>query len=148
MSDDPSDASIPPTGAGQFPSPGGTKIPGNWKDAFACLISSKIAIFQIEAKEAAGTALAKILPLILGIFFLVGAWILLIAGLIGLLSINFDWIWYNASFAIAGAHLLFGALMLLIMRSKGKEPFPVTRAEFEKDLKWLDQLKNPSNSEN
>lgn len=148
MSKDSSDSQIPPQEAGEFSAPGGAKMPSNWKEALSCLVSSKIAIFQIEAKEAAGRALVKIGLLVFAVFFLIGAWILLNAGLVGVLSDSSGWSWYDVTFGLAGAHLLVGGLLFLIVRAKSNEPFPITRAELEKDRKWLDQIKKPSNSEN
>jgi len=148
MPDEHPDSRLPSNEAGQFPSPNETELPKNWIEALTGLVSSRIAIFQIEAKEAASSALAKILPLILALSFSLMAWLLLVAGLIGFISQGCGWSWYDAAFALAGGHLLLGVLMLLLVRSKPKEPFTVTRAEFEKDRKWLNKLKNPPNSGN
>lgn len=148
MSIDSSDSQAPSQDAGEFPAPGGAKMPSNWREAISCLVCSKVKIFQIEAKQAAGRAALKIGLLVVATFCFMGAWILLNAGLIGVLSVNSEWSWYDVTLGAAGAHLLIGVLLFLIVRSKSKEPFPVTRAELEKDRKWLDQLKNPSNSGN
>jgi uncharacterized membrane protein YqjE len=67
--------------------------------------------------------------------------LLIVAGIIGVIVVTSSWQWYQAAFAVAGGHLLVAAIAFLLSRSKSADSFPLTRAEFEKDREWLNQLK-------
>ncbi len=148
MSEDPAEYQTSHSEMGEFPNPGETSFPMNWKQALPCLVSSRIAIIQTEAKQAVGGAITKVIAAIFAAICLLVTWILIVAGLVGVIAANTHFKWYDAAFTVAGIHLLFAILLVLFIRSKPKESFPITRAEFEKDREWLNQLKNPSNSEN
>ena len=127
--------------AEETPSSEGSKFPANWKEAIPCLISSRISIIQAEAKEAAGSAIGKVVLLTIAAACVVLAWLLIVAGIIGVIVVTSSWQWYQAAFAVAGGHLLVAAIAFLLSRSKSADSFPLTRAEFEKDREWLNQLK-------
>lgn len=114
---------------------------GSWKEGFSDLLSSKIGIFKLEAKEAAAVAMGKIVLLSVAAFFLLIAWLLVNAGLVGVIAETTSWTWYHAVFALAGGHCLVALILFLISRTKSADPFPITRAELEKDREWLENLK-------
>lgn len=125
----------------EFPAPDvDTTLPQDWKEALLALVTSRVAIVSLEAKEAATSALGRLVPLLIGTVCLVGFWALLVAGAVGGIAAATDWKWYHVAFAAAGVHFLIAAIALLIAKAKRSAPFPVTRAEFEKDREWLNQL--------
>jgi uncharacterized membrane protein YqjE len=134
-----------PSGA-QFPDsrlePGSSekKLPESWKDALACLVSSRISIIQAESKDAAALGARKALFVAVAAFCALFTWILILAGAVGAISSATAWIWYHVAFAAAGLHLLIAVFALLAAKSKSAPSFPITRAEFEKDREWLNQL--------
>lgn len=121
---------------------------GNWKVAIPDLIASRIGIFRIEAGDATEVLTKKLIMLGVTVFCLIATWGLLTAGLIGWISAYFNVAWYFTAFSIGAIHLLIALTMInFIKRSKKIESFPITRAEFEKDREWLNQLKNRSSSQ-
>ena len=128
---------------GGFPSPDARgHLPGNWKEALAGLVASRAAIVSLEAKDAAASALGRLIPLLVGLVCIFGVWALAMAGAVGGIAAATEWEWYHVAFAAAGIHLLIALIAIMIAKAKRPAPFPVTRAEFEKDREWLNQLKN------
>jgi uncharacterized membrane protein YqjE len=124
-----------------------SRFPESWKEAIPSLITSRLEIFKFEAQDALGAVAKKLILLGVIIFCLIATWVLLTAGLVGLISAHFNCAWYFSAFSISGVHLLIALIMLLIVKgSKKSESFPVTREEFEKDREWLNQLKNRPSS--
>lgn len=121
------------------------KLPESWKDSMACLVSSRIAIMQAESKDAAAAGVKKAVLAVIAALCALFTWILLLAGAIGAISAATSWTWFHVAFAAAGAHLLIALIAVMIAKAKGAPQFPITRAEFEKDRKWLNQLKNKPN---
>ena len=132
---------LAPPAAGTDPGAGAGDFTGSWKEAFSVLISSKIGIFKAEAKEVAAVAIVKIVLLSVAAFFLLIAWMLVNAAVVGVIAQNTPWEWYHALFGLAGGHCLVALVLFLIARTKSADPFPVTRAELEKDREWLENLK-------
>jgi uncharacterized membrane protein YqjE len=147
MSHDSRGTQSPRSGSADVSDEGG--LPANWIEAIPALLVSRMGILQIEAQDALEVAIRKLIFSGVLAFFLMTAWMLLAAGLIGLISMHFNIAWYFAAFLIGAVHLLIAFLMrLAIKRSKSIESFPITREEFEKDREWLNQLKNRSSSHN
>lgn len=123
------------------PGKGGTS--GNWLDAVAGLVASRIGIIRIESQDAIEVVVRKLILLSVALFALVATWGLLTAGLIGVIADHFKCPWYFAAFSMGGFYLLLSLVMMLIIKKTRKTvTFPVTRAEFEKDRQWLNQIKN------
>ena len=127
----------------------GNRLPGegrveprNWVEAIFGLIESRASIISLEAKDAVGSGLAKLLPLLVCLFCAIAAWALAVAAAIGCLAAATLWKWYQITFAMAVLHALIAAAALIIAKRKRPAHFPVTRSEFEKDREWLIQLKN------
>ena len=136
-------------GSGDAPVSDEGGLPKNWKEAIPALLASRMGILQIEAKDALDVTVRKLMFSGVLAFCLIAAWMLLTAGLIGLISVYFHIAWYFAAFLLGGVHLLIACFMrLVVKRSKNIESFPITREEFEKDREWLNQLKNRSSSHN
>lgn len=139
---------VPNPRAEESPVSGEGHPPGNWKDAIPSLIASRIGIFRIEAQDALEITVRKLIGLGVILFSLFATCSLLTAGLIGWIAAHFACPWYFAAFSVGGVYFLISVVMLMIIkRTKKIESFPVTRAEFEKDREWLNQLKNRSSSQ-
>lgn len=132
--------------AGPAPTESAETPPKNGVNAAIGLLESRIAIISIEAKEALGYSLVKIVLLLIALIGVIGAWALTMVGSIGGIASATGWAWYYIALLAALFHLLIALAALLIAKAKKTIPFPVTRAEFEKDREWLTQLKNQKNS--
>ena len=122
-------------------------IPTNWREALMSLIASRVALIQLESKDAAGGAIrsaALILAACGCVFF---SWALLLAGMISQISALTDWPWRYIALGIAGIHLLAGLIMarFAIRRSPGAS-FPITCAEFQKDREWIENFQKNTKS--
>ncbi len=122
--------------------------PVGWVDALACLVSSRIALIQFEARASARRATTRAAKIIAAALCVVFTWILLVVGGIGAVAAATQWPWHWLAIAAALFHL--AAALALTARGKPDEetPFPLTRAEFEKDRQWLETLKKKNRSGN
>ena len=112
----------------------------SWKAAAGEFLDARLELFRVEMHEAgrrAGRRVALV-ALVAGCAFF--CWALLMAGLVGLLSIGAGWPWHGAALALAAAHLLAAGIALMVLRKASPGSFPLTRAELLKDRQWLDQL--------
>ncbi len=137
----------PPDPAAPPPGPLDPEAPASWTDALGTLVSTRIALIKTEAGEAAGhaakRAAAAAAAAVLALFF----WVLLLAGGIGALAAATGWKWFWLTLAAAGLHALVILILLGFARKSTPSPFPVTRAEFEKDRQWLDRLKKQNSND-
>ena len=110
------------------------------------LIASRVTLIQLESKEAAGDAGRRIAYLIAAICAVVFAWSLLMAGLVAILSeaIGRPWSWVAVGFGLV--HLLGAFILLRLAKPSGAPAFPVTRAEFQKDREWIENIKQTRKS--
>ncbi len=144
----PDSSGMPNSRAAESPISGEGHLPSNWKEAIPALIASRIGIFRIEVQDAIEVVAKKLILWGIVAFCMIATWGLLTAGLIGLISVQFNCAWYFAALSLGGGYLLIALAMLLIInRSKKIESFSITREEFEKDREWLNQLKNRSSSQ-
>ena len=113
-----------------------------WLSAILGLIESRVGIIILELKEAFNNGLAKLVPLLICLFCAFATWTLMVVASIGCLASATEWKWYQITFATAGLHIVIAITAFLIAKKKKPALFLVTRSEFEKDRKWLNQLKN------
>lgn len=142
-----SDTPHPPPGS----SPGnerGREIspPSNWREALPALIASRIALIQIESREAAKQSARRAVGICAAAVCAFFAWALLIAGSIAAISDNTGWPWHWVAMAAAAIHLLAAIVLARFAKTAGGQPFPVTRAEFQKDREWIETLKKTPKS--
>ena len=116
------------------------KSPGNWREALLALLASRIALIGLESKEAARDAVRRLLLLVTLGFCVFFAWALLLAGGIALVARLAGWPWHAMAIACALLHMVAAAALAMAARRKVPPPFPVTRAEFNKDREWIDIL--------
>jgi uncharacterized membrane protein YqjE len=118
---------------------------GNWVEAIFGLIESRSAIISLEAKDALGNTLAKLVPFVVCVFCVFATWALVVVATIGGLASATLWKWHQITFAMAALHLIIALIARFIAKKQKPAPFPVTRSEFEKDREWLIHLKNRNN---
>lgn len=120
--------------------------PSTWAEALMALIAARVALIQIEARVSATAGLKRLLSAVAAILCIFFAWILLVAGGIGTISALSGWSWHWLALAAAGIHLL-GAVILVKRLKQPTEPsFPITRAEFQKDREWIENIQNKHKS--
>lgn len=120
----------------------------------SALLAAKLAYWRarlelagVEGKEAAvhaaiilGLAIAGLIAVVFGYFFLILALVFLIAQAFGGGS---AWIWVLLGAAVV--HLVGAVILILIARAKlGTRLFPLTLDEFKKDQEWLKTNAKPN----
>ncbi len=104
-------------------------------------------MIKAESGEAIGTGVKKLALAIIGVVALFFAWCLLMSGVVGAIASSPALNWWQAALIVGGVHMLAAIVLFLVAKSEAPAPFPITRAEFEKDREWLNQLKNQSKSQ-
>lgn len=141
------DMGAPPSSGPSEPGRGnGTPLPANWREALLGLISARVALIQLESKEAARDAAgraARLVALVICAFF---TWALVLAGAIGALSKATGWPWYGLAFGFALLHLLAALILAKSAKTPAAPAFPVTRAEFQKDREWIENFQSTRKS--
>ncbi len=112
------------------------------------LIAARFALIELESKDAAkqGVKRAALIAAacICGIF----AWALLVAGCVSLIAETNDWPWYAVAIGAAVIHLLAGIILVSMAKSPASAAFPFTKAEFQKDREWIENLhKTPKSND-
>ena len=132
----------------QFTSAGSDSAgPANWRQAIATLVTSRIALIQLEARESVRHGVKRALRIIAAILCLFFGWTLLLAGTVTALSAFTGWAWHWVAIAAALAHLIGAAILVAVSRSS-QPMFSLTRAEFKKDRQWFENLQNSDKSSN
>jgi uncharacterized membrane protein YqjE len=117
-------------------------LPSNWLEALTAIIYSRIGLIQIEGKEAARSGTKMLVSAILASVCAFFAWASILAGMIAWISELLICPWYWVALVAGGLHLIAGAIILRAAKPSGKPAFPITRAEFQKDREWINQLKS------
>jgi len=115
---------------------------GSWADSIFDLIGSRIALFQLEAKQAATRNAGRLVMLASAAFACVVTWLLLMAGIAGMVNAFTGLAWYWTCLILAAIHLLAVAALLRAARAPGPPAFEHTRSEFQKDREWLQKLQH------
>lgn len=125
------------------PVDGNEAPPANWREAVADLLSARVELIRLEAKQAAAQGARK--AVIVAILAIAAAftWALVLAGGIPLVSEASGIRWPLIALAAAGLHLLLALLMIAQLRRPGSPSFPITRDEFQRDREWFKHLQPP-----
>ncbi|MFU8892914.1 MAG: phage holin family protein [Luteolibacter sp.] len=115
----------------------------SWADHVFDLIASRIALFQLEAKQAASRNAGRAIMMAVAAFFVVITWLLLLAATAGIVHVLAGFAWYWTCLIFAAIHLLTAAALLRAARAPGTPAFEYTVAEFHKDRAWLRDLQHP-----
>ncbi len=135
-----------PNPSSPVPSSGGPSVPPNWRTALLDLVGSRIALIQLEFRQAAGSGVKRGILFATAAILLLLAWIILVAGGIGAVSVSAGWPWYWVALSAGGIHLLLALILILVARKPGPATFETTRAEFKKDREWLANFQSPNKS--
>lgn len=121
---------------------GNGKAPANWREALLTLIASRVSLIQLESKDAAREAARRAaftVALVAALFF---TWALLLAGGIAALADATGWKWYWIALGASATHLIAAICLARAAKATGPPVFPVTRAEFQKDREWIENLQH------
>ncbi len=104
------------------------------------LIASRVALIQLESKDAtrAGAKKAGMLLAVIGCVCF--AWLLLLAGGVSLIATILHWPWSWVAIGLAMLHLVIAVILAKLATTPGSSSFPVTRAEFQKDREWIENF--------
>lgn len=114
----------------------------SWVDGFFDLVSSRIALIQVEAQQVASRNIGRAVMLAGAASAVVVAWFLLMAGIVGVFHAFTGFAWYWTCLIIAGIHLLAVVALIRGARASGPPTFEHTRSEFKKDREWLQNLQH------
>lgn len=121
--------------------------PSSWIDALLAIVSTRAELIRLEAKDAARKSSCKAARIITAILCITFGWSLLLAGSIGALSHLAGWPWFWAALAIGAIHIIAATILLRKSPGTASPLFPVTRAEFQRDREWIENLqKNPKSN--
>ena len=125
---------------------GESPLPANWKEALLGLVSSRIALIQLESKHAASHAARRAAAAVAAILCVFFTWTLLLAGGTAVIASATGWPWGWVAIGAAGLHLLAAMIFAKSAKSHGEPSFPVTRSEFQKDREWIENLQKTRKS--
>lgn len=120
--------------------------PQNWLDAALALIASRVGLIQLESRAAAKAASRKAIKCVLAAALLFFGWSLLLAGGVALVAHFSSWSWHWVALGCAALHVVVAFLLARSAAAPGPPPFPITRAELQKDREWINNLKNNGKS--
>lgn len=110
------------------------------------LIAARFALIEFESKDTAKQAAKCAMMFAAACGCTLFAWALLLAGGISLIAEENDWPWHWVAIAAAMLHLLVGIVLGVLAKPAPGPAFPVTRAEFQKDREWIENLHNTKKS--
>jgi len=110
------------------------------KDSAAAWFATRLELVALEAREAARLAVKR--GLLAGFFggMVMFAWVSLMAGGIGWISVGTGIAWYWVAMMVAGLHGVVAVVVGVVFARCGFPVFETTRSELEKDLLWLEDL--------
>ena len=123
-----------------------SRFPSNWRGAILSLIASRVALIQLESKDAASEGLRRLIRITAVAICVFFTWALLLAGGIAAIAHATAWPWYWIAFAAAAIHLQAAVIFVQSAKTPGPPPFPVTRSEFQKDREWLENFQKTRKS--
>ena len=121
--------------------------PANWREALMALIASRIALIELESKDAVRQSARSAVMIVAAVFCGIFAWALLLAGGVSLIAVTADWPWYLVALGVAALHLLVAFILIKLAKPAAITAFPVTRSEFKKDRQWIENF-HPSQKSN
>ena len=139
-----SDTELPP--AAQFPASQRGGVPANWSEAVLTLVATRLALIELELKQAAASGARRASGWVAAVACLFFTWLLLLAGGIALIAEATDWPWSLVALAGAALHLVAAIGFAWSARTPAAPAFPVTRAEFHKDREWIETLQQTPKS--
>jgi uncharacterized membrane protein YqjE len=120
--------------------------PANWREALMGLVSSRLALIELEAKDAAKSGVRRVVFLVGVCGCLFFTWALLLVGLVPLIADATGWPWSKVALGAAGVHLLVALIFYKLAKPSEAPSFPVTRTEFQKDREWIENFQKTKKS--
>ena len=119
----------------------------NWRESLLALISARLALIELESKEAATNAARRAILIVALIACVLFTWALMLVGGIACLAHFSGWPWYGIAGGVAILHLVAALLFARAAQSPTAPTFPVTRAEFKKDREWIKNFQQTRKSD-
>jgi uncharacterized membrane protein YqjE len=136
----------PPEEAAQPESQPQDPLPANWREALMSLVATRLTLIELEAKDAAKQTARRGSSLAAAVGCIVFAWALLLAGGVSIIAKSADLPWDQVAIGAAVLHLLGGIILARLARPSAATAFPITRAEFQKDRKWIENFQKTKKS--
>lgn len=114
-----------------------------WQNAAADLVSARLQLLSLEAKEAGRIAAIKGALAAVTVMAMALAWLCVLAGGIGWIAAATSTPWHFVTLGAAGVHLLVVLIAVLALRRPVPPTFPLTRNELAKDREWIATLQQP-----
>ena len=112
--------------------------------SFLDYLEARCRLAGLEAREARGAILRRLIAAVVGAFFVLIAYLFTIIAIIGWISIKFEKPWPLVTLIAGLAHVAFGVGCFFYARQQFREPpFHDTRKEFDKDRQWLNSFRPP-----
>lgn len=112
--------------------------------SFLDYLDARFRLAGLEAREARGAILRRLIAAVVGAFFLLISYLFLITGIIGWISSHFDKPWPLVTLGAGALHVALGVGCFFYAKQQFREPpFNDTRKEFDKDRRWLNSLRPP-----
>lgn len=104
----------------------------------------RLQLFNLEAREARGAIVRRIIAGVVGAFFLFMSYCCALTGGVAMAATHFDRPWPVMALLAGAAHLILAVCLILAARFRLRgAPFRDTRREFEKDREWLNEMRPP-----
>lgn len=131
------------------PTPDDPSLPvdHSWQSALAEFVGTRLELIRIESLEAALVAKKRSCLTIALAIIASTAWLAFIAGITGLITHYSSVTWWMSALALAGIHALIAIALISKLKQPAPPLFTVTRAEFQKDRIWMQQLKTPKSND-
>lgn len=110
------------------------------------LIAARLTLIQLESQDAAQAAGRRSILIATACACGFFTWGLLLVSGISIISRTTGWPWDWVATGLAALHLLVGIILAQSAKSSGKPAFPITRAEFQKDRKWIENFNKTKRS--
>lgn len=96
-------------------------------------------LLSLEAQEALQQVVRYVIFIAIGAVLVLTGWLLVAAGLTGLIMEKTGWTWVRAVLALGGAHVVIAIFLFLITlaRIKSARWFADSINEFQNDRTWL-----------
>lgn len=116
----------------------------DWQSALAEFVSSRVALIQLESKDAVRMIAQKSRYSAMLVAFSLLAWFFFVAGLIGCLHHWTRAPWWAYAMGFGLVHALLAWRIANLLKRPQPPPFPLTCQEFHKDRLWMQSLKTPN----
>jgi uncharacterized membrane protein YqjE len=122
------------------------RVPSDWREALLTLISARVTLIELESADAAKAGARRAMLLAASVLCVLFTWALLLAGGVAATSSITGCPWHWIALAAAAIHLAAAIFLGKLAKSQSQPNFPITRAEFKKDRKWIENFRKTRKS--